>query len=123
MANKTRAWRPDDGFYQAIREKAGEGLSDHELVQMMAVQWLGSQSVTLPTNGESQSVTLTEEQEDRVMELMMKALDDLQFAGMEEIRAMREEIETLQHTMKQFHNQNKSLQGKLKALEEASGFI
>ena len=123
MANKTRAWRPDDGFYQAIREKAGKGLSDHELVQMMAVQWLGSQSVTLPTNGESQSVTLTEEQEDRVMELMMKALDDLQFAGMEEIRAMREEIETLQHTMKQFHNQNKSLQGKLKALEEASGFI
>ena len=41
----------------------------------------------------------------------------------EEIRVLQEQIETLQHTMKQFHNQNKSLQGKLKALEEASGFI
>ena len=116
MANKNRAWRPDDGFYKAIREKAGEDLSDHELVQMMAVHWLGSQSVTLPTNGEDQSVTLTEKQEDKVMELMMNALNDLQFAGEEEIKELR-------GGMSQLHDAMRILRAEMKVLRQDAGFI
>jgi len=127
MANKTRAWRPDDGFYQAIREKAGEGLSDHELVQMMAVQWLGSQSVTLPTNGESQSVTLTdlipESTEERegftLLESLIVSHIDRSFNDLQPL----DKLEELEGKMRQLQDLMMVLRGEVKALKESSGFI
>lgn len=122
MANKNRAWRPDDGFYKALREETDkileEGYSDNEMVQLFAASWLARQSVTLPDGMMPQSVTHSNQSDSH------REVADLKSAQTDaEIEQIQGEIAELKGGMRQLLDALNIVRSEIKVLRQESGFI
>ena len=123
MANKTRNWRPSEGYYQTIREALPEEFkhfNDQEMVDYHIGRSISGQceslplaNVEMPEWGENQSESLSKLNER--IEIIAASIQSNENWG--------EQIETLQLGMKQLHQQMRVLKDDLKVLKQASGFV
>ena len=108
MANKTRNWRPSEGYYQTIREALTEeqkSWNDQEMVDYICGQWLArceshtddtlSQSESHSTNEVMQSESLTKLNERIELIAESKTKD-----WSKDIREMQEDIQELNTNVK-----------------------
>ena len=105
MANKTRNWRPSEGYYQTIREalpKEFKHFNDQEMVDYHIGRSINTQceslpleNVVIPEWGESQSESLTKLNERIELIAESKTKD-----WSKDIREMQEDIQELDTNVK-----------------------
>jgi len=111
MANKAKSWRPDDGFYKALREEVDKVLpgeySDHEMVQLFAVSWLAGQSDALPFD----RITMPEwggDQSEALSKLNERIEIIAESTSVVEINKLKEGMKKLHLAMKALNESNPS---------------